>query len=255
MSSEEEIALWRDRQEEAMRWLAKHGQTGQSAWLQAEVDRCRQRFEKLQAAVARGKLALSEQIARSQHVRKWLVSSGANLEARQTARVVAVAASMQVALEHHGAIIVLAKQRQMASLLALLRPMYEAYVWSAWLFRVATGDQLVDLAHNRLGRGLERMIGDLDRLQVFDRPMLRDMKPVIDRMNGFVHGGYHHLRYRIHKDRTEPRYPDDLVVDSLRFADLFAVMTLLEWPAMTEDVPMGDSLYAEARFLLGLERQ
>jgi hypothetical protein len=83
-------------------------------------------------------------------------------------------------------------------------------------------------------------------------PMLLDMKPIIKRMNGFVHGGYEHLRYRIHHDGVEARYPDELVIDALRFADLFVIMTLLEWPAMVADTATGDRLYFEARTLLGL---
>lgn len=81
--------------------------------------------------------------------------------------------------------------------------------------------------------------------------MLEEMKPAIDRMNGFVHGGFEHLRYRIHETGVSPRYPHELIIDALRIADLFAIMALLDGPAIDQDIPLGDRLHAEARQLLG----
>ncbi len=60
------------------------------------------------------------------------------------------------------------------------------------------------------------------------------------------------MRYRIHRDAVIARYPDSLVVDALQVADLFAVMALLEGPAMAPDVELGDRLDDESRILLGL---
>ena len=137
-------------------------------------------------------------------------------------------------------------------MLALVRPVYEAYVWSAWTLRIATDDQLRLLAEGRLTTGLEVRIRALDRAGFFDQSMLIDMKPLIRRMDGFVHGGFEHMRYRIHRDAVIARYPDGLIVDALQVADLFAVMALLEGPAMAPDVELGDRLDDESRILLGL---
>lgn len=111
---------------------------------------------------------------------------------------------------------------------------------------------MLELAKNRLSPGLEKMIRDLDKEHFLEVPMLVALKPLIKRMDGFVHGGFEHLRYRIHRDGVVAKYPEDLIVDALQFADLFAVMTLLEWPALAEDHAMGERLYAEAAELIAL---
>gem|GEM_PF-4604545 len=56
--------------------------------------------------------------------------------------------------------------------------------------RIATDDQLRLLAEGKLTTGLEARIRALDRAGFFNQPMLTDMKPLISRMDGFVHGGY-----------------------------------------------------------------
>jgi len=50
-------------------------------------------------------------------------------------RTILVAPSIQLALEHHAALVALAEGNHRPSLLALIRPIYEAYVWSAWTHR------------------------------------------------------------------------------------------------------------------------
>ena len=195
---------------------------------------------------------LIAQIAVSESVQEWLRKNGRNLPATMSPRTAVVAASMQVVFEHHGAILLLARNGMYASLLALLRPIYEACILTMWLFRIASEGQLFELAKNRFSRGLERMIRDLDREHFLEAPMLETLKPLIERMDGFVHGGFEHLRYRIHSDGIAAKYSDDLIVDALQFADLFAVMTLLEWPALTQDEEMGNRLYREARGLIGI---
>lgn len=197
------------------------------------------------------KPSLSVQISASEAVRQWLRRNGKDLPATLSPRTAVVAAAMQVVFEHHGAILLLVRNGMYASSLALLRPIYEGCILAMWLFRIASDKDLLELAKNRLSPGLEKMIRDLDREHFLDAPMLTTLKPLIRRMDGFVHGGFEHFRYRIQKDGVIVNYPEDLVVDALQFADLFAIMTLLEWPALAGDEEMGARLYVETKALLG----
>jgi hypothetical protein len=203
--------------------------------------------------VATNPVPLAQQLERSKRLVQWLRYSSGLIRFPGETRAVLVAPSIQLALAHHAALVTLAEGGHRASLLALVRPIFEAYVWSAWTLRIASDDQLRLLAENKLTTGLERRIRALDRAGFFDRPMLADMKPIIDRMDGLVHGGYEHIQYRIHRDGVIARYPDHLIVDALQFADLFAVMALLEGPVLAPDVELGDRLDRESRALLGLD--
>lgn len=203
-------------------------------------------------SVGASPLPLDLQLERSRQLVTWLRTSVGLIGVPKQTRAILVAPSIQLALAHHAALVTLAEGNHRASLLALVRPVYEAYVWAAWTLRIATDDQLRLLAEGKLTTGLEVRIRALDRAGFFDQSMLIDMKPLIKRMDGFVHGGFEHMRYRIHRDAVIARYPDSLIVDALQVADLLAVMALLEGPAMAPDVELGDRLDDESRVLLGL---
>lgn len=134
--------------------------------------------------MSRTELSLGAQIRAAENVRQWLRQNGKDLPATQSPRTAVVAAAMQVVFEHHGAILLLARNGFSASLLTLMRPIYESCVWAMWLFRVASEEQLFELAKNRLSPGLEKMVRDLDREHFFDAPMLDTLKPLIRRMDG-----------------------------------------------------------------------
>ena len=199
---------------------------------------------------------LAKQIEKSERVSAWIKTSGRLVRFEESAKSVLVAASIQLTIEHHGAMVILAKSRCYASMLALLRPAYEASIWATWLLWKATDKQLLELANNRLTRGLEEMVRDLDKQRIFeDAPMLSTMKPLLKKMDGFVHGGFEQLRHRIHEASVTPKYPEQLLVDALQTADMFAIMALLEGPAIARDEQLGNRLYAEARALLNQPRQ
>lgn len=193
------------------------------------------------------------QIDRSERVKSWALSAGRRIKFTEGVRSLLVAGNIQLAREHQAAMTDLAKARHHASLLALTRPVYEAYVWAAWTLRVASEEQLQRLAANRLTRGLEKMLRDLDEVKFIGSPMLPYMKPVIEKMDGFVHGGFHHLVHRVRAESVHPQYPDDLLVEALEIGNLFAVMAILEGPAIEPDNELGDQLLAEVNELLNLE--
>lgn len=190
------------------------------------------------------------QIERSESVSHWCLHAARRIKFSETVRSVLTAASILLTREHHAAMVDLAKARHFASLLALTRSVYEASIWAIWTSRIATDEELLLLAKNRLTRGLEKMVRGLDGAQFFECPMLKDMKPVIERMDGFVHGGFQHLQYRIHKERVEAEYPDELIVSALQIADVFAVMAILEGPALEADIELGNQLFEESAQLL-----
>ena len=194
------------------------------------------------------------QIESSERVTQWAFEAGRRIKFSAGVRSVLVAGSIQLAREHQFAMVDLAKGVHYASLLALTRSVYEAYVWASWTLRIATDDRLQALSQNRLSRGLERMVKDLDGIKFVGNPMLPYMKPAIKRMDGFVHGGFEQLRYRIHAERIHPEYPDDLIIEALQISDLFAVMAILEGPAIEPDIELGDELFADVRELLHLHQ-
>lgn len=158
----------------------------------------------------------------------WLGTAGTLASSRQSSRAVLTANSIQLALDHHAAIVSLAERNHRASLLSLIRAIYEAYIWGAWTLYIATDDQLVYMAKGKTARLFDKMVLDLDKKGFFDRQILRDIKPLVKRMEGFLNGSFEHHKYGVCAADTAGRYPDILIVEALQMADLFALMACME---------------------------
>jgi hypothetical protein len=193
---------------------------------------------------------IEQQLARAETAVKWLADKGKALTFPETARSVVVMASGQLVAEHYTAAVSLCKLRRYSTFLAVLRPIYEGMIWTTWLHLKATAEQITLLANDRLTPSLESMVNALDRESFYGEPMLAEMKPVISRMDAFTHGGYEHLRYRIHENLIEPRYPDDLVGDGLQLAGVFALMAFFELLTVSDSVESGDMWFLEAQGLI-----
>lgn len=171
---------------------------------------------------------LKPQLEQSKKLVHWLGTAGTLASSRQSSRAVLTANSIQLAMDHHAAIVALAENNQRASLLSLIRAIYEAYIYGAWSLYVATDDQLAYMSKGKTARVFDKMVLDLDKKGFFDRQILRDMKPLAKRMDGFLNGSFEHYKYPVSAADTDGRYPDKLIAEALQIADLFAVMACME---------------------------
>lgn len=171
---------------------------------------------------------LKPQLEQSKKLAKWLRTTGSSASTCRGLRAILAANSIQLAMDHHAAIVSLAESGHRASVLSLIRSIYEAYIGSAWSLYVATDEQLVYMSKGKTARVLDKMVFDLDKRGFFDRQILRDMKPLANRMDGFLNGGFEHAKYPVSSADTAARYPDGLITEALQMADLFAVMACME---------------------------
>ncbi len=171
---------------------------------------------------------LKPQLEQSKKLVQWLRTTGTSASSRRSLRAILAAKSIQLAMDHHAAIVCLAERNHRASLLSLIRAIYEAYIWSAWSLYVATDDQLVYMSKGKTARMFDKMVLDLDKKGFFDRQILRDMQPLAKRMDGFLNGSFEHHKYPVSAADTAGRYPDLLIAEALQTADLFAVMACME---------------------------
>lgn len=171
---------------------------------------------------------LKPQLERSKKLVHWLLTSGTSASSHRSLRVILAENSIQLAIDHHAAIVSLAERDHRASLLSLIRSIFEAYIWSAWSLYVATDDQLVYMSKGKTARIFDKMVLDLDKRGFFDRQILHDIKPLAKRMDGFLNGSFEHHKYSSSNADSAGSYPDILIADALQMADLFAVMAFME---------------------------
>jgi hypothetical protein len=196
---------------------------------------------------------LLHRLAQSKALAQWFQDSGRSISFPAGLRSVLVGATIQIALEHHSAIVDLMEQWRPAPALALIRPLFEESTRSSWLLLGAASDeQLLRFANGKLKPGLEKMVRDVAKHHR-DSSMFSIMKPVIDRMHGFTHGGVDQLQYRLRENKIAPLYPGSLLCDALQVSNLAATMAFLGGPALAPDIPLGDRLAAESRQFFGVD--
>ena len=171
---------------------------------------------------------LRPQLEQSKKLVHWLRKTGTSASSCRGLREVLTANSIQLAMDYHAAIVSLAENNQRASLLSLIRAIYEAYISGAWSLYVATDDQLAYMSKGKTPRVFDKMVLDLDKKGFFDRQILRDMKLLAKHMDGFLNGSFEHHKYPVSAADTAGRYPDLLIAEALQMAGLFAVMAYME---------------------------
>lgn len=201
--------------------------------------------------------AIAGELARSETFWPWLTGHLHNRDFPKNRRDVFAMAMFQVAADHQATIVSAVRAVRFSSALALVRSLCEAVVMGMWIRHVASDDVLEAMAQGRCTPpSLDKLIKQLDKVNdrgFFDRPMFDDVKPSLERMHAFTHGGLRHIASRYMGKRVGANYTPDDVVWALRTADLFAVLSALEAAAVVGDQELGDLMYRESSEWLGLQ--
>lgn len=198
--------------------------------------------------------ALARELSRSEQIWTWQVQRLHKLPFPKGLRTVFAMGMYQVAADHQASIALLVKEGRLGSALALLRSCCEATVMGMWILHRASDRQLEAMADNKYSPpSLDKLVKQLDKAGLFDRPMFDDIEHAIERMHGFTHGGLQHIEARYMGDRVGANYAECDVTWALRTADLFAILAALEAAQVTGDDALAECMYHEARAMLGFD--
>jgi hypothetical protein len=129
------------------------------------------------------------------------------------------AACFHQALEHHEAIVVLARRRLFGSMMALVRPMFEIYIRGIWLNLCASNTDLEKFQNGKLDRKFAELINDIESHDGYSVGVLSDVKKSSWRaMNDYTHGGALQVIRRITPDSIASDYTDKQILEVLEFA-------------------------------------
>jgi hypothetical protein len=198
--------------------------------------------------------ALARELSRSEQLWSWQVSRLHKVSFPKSRRTVFAMGMYQVAADHQASIALLVKAGRIGSALALVRSCCEAVVMGMWIMHRAPDDQLEAMGRDEYSPpALDKLVKQLDKAGLFDRPMFEDIEDAIERMHGFTHGGLQHIAARYMGDRVGANYAERDAIWALRTADLFAVLAALEVAQVTGDEALAESMYHEARAMLGFD--
>lgn len=129
------------------------------------------------------------------------------------------AACFHQALEHHEAIVVLARRRLFGSMMALVRPMFEIYIRGIWLNLCASNKGLEKFQNGKLDRKFAELINDIESHDGYSVGVLSNVKKSSwPEMNDYTHGGALQVIRRITPDSIASDYADEQILEVLEFA-------------------------------------
>ena len=171
---------------------------------------------------------ISEAVARSEDLIRWIDQSVKDLPYKPGLRSQLGLGCLDVALEHHKAMVLLVSEPIHASAFALLRILFEAWVRGEWLLQCASDEQLKQFKADRHKVTFGQMIKDLESHEAFNNGVLSKAKQELwGMMNSFTHTGYQQVARRNTPDGIVPNYKDEEVIQILGFADAAAIMSVL----------------------------
>ncbi len=172
-------------------------------------------------------MGIPEAVAKSEDLIRWIDQNVKDLPYKPDLRSQLGLGCLDVALEHHKAVVLLVSKPIYASAFALVRLLFEAYIRGEWLLVRASDEQLEQFKAEGLKRNFGQMIKDLESREAFKDGVLSKAKQASwKRMNSFTHTGYQQVARRNIPDGIAPNYKDEEVLQILEFADAAAIMSV-----------------------------
>ncbi len=173
-------------------------------------------------------MRVAKDIRESEQLIQWLDKKIDGLEIKPEDRFQLAAGCLDMALEHHKAIVLLTAHCLYGSAAALVRSIFESYVRGCWLFYCATDKQLEKFKDEKLKLKLYQFIDDLEKHEAFSGGTLSHVKETsYAAMNSFTHSGYFQVVRRNSGNSIEPNYTDKELIDALETANSFSILTAI----------------------------
>ena len=153
----------------------------------------------------------------------------------QDTRTYLLKAYVDIAIEHHDAIWLLAKCRLNGSAFAMVRLVYDAMLRAFWINKVASEQQIERAIDDKLGFPLKKILVQIKRDYFSDRPQeeaelfdsfLQLIKEAWGAMCSFTHSGALPIRRRFTGDELKPNYSEGVIGEALSSATIALLLLL-----------------------------
>ncbi len=144
-------------------------------------------------------------------------------------------AYVDIALEHHDAIWLLAKCRLNGSAFAMVRLVYDAMFRALWINKVATEHQIEQAIDDKLGFDINKILDQIKEGYFSDRPpeeaelfdkILQSLKEAWGAMCSYTHSGALQLAQRFTGDELKPDYSEGAIVEALNLVTLALLLLM-----------------------------
>ena len=192
---------------------------------------------------------LDEITARGAEIRERLRQLFHRYEYPQDTKTFLLRAYVDIALEHHDAIWLLAKCKLNGSAFAMVRPVFDTMLRALWINKVATEQQIEQAIQDELGFPIEKICKEIKRdyfsdrpqeeAELFDKILQLIVKDAWGPMCSYTHSGALPIHRRYTRDELKPNYPDAAIAEALNLATT-ALLLLLHMFFVSMNCPKED---------------
>jgi len=146
-----------------------------------------------------------------------------------------LSAYVDIVLEHHEAIWLLAKSKLNGSAFAMVRLVFDAMFRALWINKVATEQQIEQATRDELGFPIDKICEDIKQGYFSDRPpeeaqlfdkILQVLKKAWGYMCSYTHSGARQLARRFTGDQVKPNYSEGAIVEALNLVTVALLLLL-----------------------------
>jgi hypothetical protein len=144
-------------------------------------------------------------------------------------------ACWSVTVEHSMAIVVLVHESLFGSALALIRPMFEAYVRGTWLKHAASDDDVDRAGRDQFPNDFDRLVTELEKTgHAFSNLKQQSWKQLCS----FTHTGYRQIGARLSAEGIGSYYSNEEITEALLWADIITLNAVLAFANLRHDEPL-----------------
>ena len=174
---------------------------------------------------------------------RWIGESMHALEWPSDTRSILSGGCLDVALEHHEAIILLVKNKHIGSAFVLVRCVFEAYIRAVWLHRCASDSELESFQNEKFLKKFDDMLSEIETMEGFDVGILSEVKKHWwSPMNSFTHCGYAQVARRYNDIAIVPDYDEEEIFEALRFVGTIALLVVGYAAGQVGDIALQQSV-------------
>jgi Family of unknown function (DUF6988) len=179
---------------------------------------------------------LDDITARGAEVRERLRQLFHRHQYPQDTKTFLLRAYVDIAIEHHDAIWLLAKCNLNGSAFAMVRLVYDAMFRAFWINKVATDEQIERAIDDKLGFPLKKILAEIkrdyfsdgppDEAELFDSFLQPIKEKGWDAMCSFTHSGALQLARRFTGDELKPNYSEGAIAEVLGLVTVALLLLL-----------------------------
>ena len=194
--------------------------------------------------------AINQRLQESERILNWAHSKLDKMKIPQlpdNKRSQCASACWHVAIEHTMAIVVLVHETLHGSALALMRPMFEAYVRGMWLMYAATNED-IDRAGRDQFPSYSDIVTGLDQSHHFSsRPFAAIKHQTWKRLCSWTHTGSQQFLARLTPQGLGYNYQDSEILDALHWADMLTLPVVAAFANLTANEPLAREALGQLR--------